>query len=374
VVWFLAYCVFCVSFFLIGSSGLGLSWLWSTVFSLFSSGAFLVGSRGIILSRLCPRRVKAVVASGRTSKDVLPIMEHAFGEIPYNDSAYIMLLVILSFLPLAMLGFQLLGLLMESLFWRVVLTPVLWLFFLSIEMQMATRLMARRTMLQKVEQTVKEGYGSQIWDTWRKLWLKRMDEASRQAMTPKRQTRPSRHLSRVRKAVVRGQLNEVGRLLGTEHGEDLNALMLVAISNGHHEVAELLLRHGAVAEPYLLSYAAREGHPKIVELLLKRGIDVDTREDHFGGGGQTPLIQAATHDNQPLSKGHVEVARLLLKHGADVHAKAPVGLTALELVHKYGVGRSHGSTDESGHTPEGRQILQNERALIQLLNDWGAEP
>ncbi|KAG4025794.1 hypothetical protein MFRU_050g00120 [Monilinia fructicola] len=121
--------------------------------------------------------------------------------------------------------------------------------------------------------------------------------------------------------------------------------MHYAASNGHVEVAEMLIEAGAGASINQSNYdhstpldlAARKGHEKIVKLLLEKGADIDG--DSIGANalqtaaraGMTDMVQfllrAGAAVNTPSGikgdalqsaarEGRVEVVKLLLENGA----------------------------------------------------------
>ena len=80
-----------------------------------------------------------------------------------------------------------------------------------------------------------------------------------------------------------------------------------ALSGGHKDIVELLLRHGAKVKRYselLLDIVLRRGRTDLVELLFKHGASARSL-----GGADLPLESRA-------------LTELLLKHGADVHKRA----------------------------------------------------
>jgi ankyrin repeat protein len=100
----------------------------------------------------------------------------------------------------------------------------------------------------------------------------------------------------------------------------------IAAANGHKNIAEFLLDHGANVngvdglEQAPLHMAAEHGSADVAKLLLDRGADVDARDV----AGATPLGWAALW-------GQKVVASLLIARGALVNARALSGKTPLHL-------------------------------------------
>jgi ankyrin repeat protein len=70
--------------------------------------------------------------------------------------------------------------------------------------------------------------------------------------------------------------------------------------------------------------AAFNGHADVVEYLVQHGADVDETDDNIVTGHYTALHWAAEH-------GHAEVAKLLLERGADSSLKNKSGKTARQM-------------------------------------------
>jgi len=100
----------------------------------------------------------------------------------------------------------------------------------------------------------------------------------------------------------------------------------IVAANGHRNVAEFLLDHGANVngadglEQTPLHAAADNGSDAVAKLLIDRGAAIDAR-DFLGA---TPLHYAAL-------RGHRSLVRLLIARGAVVNAQSTTGKTALHL-------------------------------------------
>lgn len=107
--------------------------------------------------------------------------------------------------------------------------------------------------------------------------------------------------------------------------------MSVAVMYGSADVLERLIEHdgdvNAVAAGMpLIGLAADRGDHDIADALLRRGADVNARAE---GDGATPLMIAASADNEPL-------VELLLARGANVHTEDAFGATALHYAAMFG--------------------------------------
>jgi ankyrin repeat protein len=170
------------------------------------------------------------------------------------------------------------------------------------------------------------------------------------------------------------------------HGADVNARdndsvtpLQEAAAYGHKDVAELLLAHGADVNVKgnngltLLQEAAANGNKDMAEMLLRSKADVNAKEDNYGG---TALHLAAL-------KGQRDVAELLLASGADVNAKANNGLTPLhgaagnghkdvaELLLAHGADVN--AKDNQGDTPLRLAVKKGGRDVAGLLLAHGAD-
>lgn len=98
------------------------------------------------------------------------------------------------------------------------------------------------------------------------------------------------------------------------------ALYLAAVY-GRAATPQLLWMGQTSKADHFISQMADGRHEAMLRILLEKGADVDTK----GRGGQTALHPAARY-------GHEKVVRLLLEKGADINAKDENGQTALHMV------------------------------------------
>jgi len=95
-------------------------------------------------------------------------------------------------------------------------------------------------------------------------------------------------------------------------GDLLSDAMYAAARNGHTEVVEYLLDHGAATDAKGvfgatgLHWAAINGHRKTVDLLLARGASLTIRDERFN----------ATPEGWAKEGGHMEIARALHARGS----------------------------------------------------------
>jgi ankyrin repeat protein len=153
-------------------------------------------------------------------------------------------------------------------------------------------------------------------------------------------------------ASYEGLLEVVRLLLG--QGADITATndlkqtpISIAIDKCHLEVVRLLLDQdtkvtvGALNDA--LDHAVDNGHHEIVQLLLAHGADI-----------AAVVFPRSTLLHLASFKGHVEVAQVLLEHGANAHALDRDGRTVLDVVSTYAP-------------------YDNHKALVRLLLDKGAK-
>jgi ankyrin repeat protein len=135
----------------------------------------------------------------------------------------------------------------------------------------------------------------------------------------------------VKQGVLRAPLNYVQSLLDkgadvNARDEDGNTALIIAISFGNIDVAEMLMKRGADVnarnksrETALMATASTYFYnPSIVKMLLDRGADVNARAED----GVTALMLAVRNNL-------IDTVKSLLARGVDVSAKDDNGDTAL---------------------------------------------
>ena len=105
---------------------------------------------------------------------------------------------------------------------------------------------------------------------------------------------------------------------------DYTALQFVC-QEGHRDVAELLLDHGATLDIPSFLWACSQRHHTLIQFLLERGANVNAVNDRL----ETPL-HFATHDEDK------ELCELLLLHGADVTMEDAERNTPLDVAYEKG--------------------------------------
>jgi ankyrin repeat protein len=106
-----------------------------------------------------------------------------------------------------------------------------------------------------------------------------------------------------------GKFDEVKKFVDSAHIQNdvLSDSMYAAARNGHTEVVEYLLDHGATIDTKGifgatgLHWAAINGHRKTVELLVTRGASIDIRDERFD----------STPEGWAIEGGHTDIAELL---------------------------------------------------------------
>ncbi|KAJ7187378.1 ankyrin repeat-containing domain protein, partial [Mycena filopes] len=183
--------------------------------------------------------------------------------------------------------------------------------------------------------------------------------------------------------------------------------LFAAANNGHTEIVQLLLKHGAEVDPKgdsgPLFVAAEQGYTEILQLLLDQGSEVNSFRaattssplQEASLNGHTQAVQLLLNygakvnpDNDgemPLdmaaSNGHTEIVQLLLKHGADVNLVI-ARPTPLQLAANYGHLQTvqllldHGAEVNPGKTyktPLQVAASNGHTETVQLLLNHGAE-
>jgi len=152
---------------------------------------------------------------------------------------------------------------------------------------------------------------------------------------------------RLRNAVVRGDVDEVRRLITA--GADPNAVDRDGWSPLHD--------------------AAWGDRPEIATLLIQAGAKVN----RLTSDGTSPLHQAALADC-------FEVAEVLLKAGADPNLKRADGTTPLDLcISRYSslIGGANALVQGKApqqHAGQEHHTLGREEELLKLMHDWGVPP
>lgn len=154
-------------------------------------------------------------------------------------------------------------------------------------------------------------------------------------------------------AAGNGNLGAVDLYLqaGMDAGEriqpDWASPLLMAADQGHNEIVELLLSHGAPADGAnvqgntALMFAADKGHTDVARTLLERGANLNAQNSN----GASAIGLAVT-------KGHREIVQLLLDHKANLELRERVAFM----------------------TPAGVAAFKNEAEILKLLLDHGADP
>jgi len=163
--------------------------------------------------------------------------------------------------------------------------------------------------------------------------------------------------------------------------------LFLAARDGHKEIAELLIAHGAnpakrdfwKSGNAPLHVAAERGQSEIVQLLLDKGVKVNFSNRH----GQTALLLAAWNR-------HPDTFALLLKRGADIKAADYHGWTVLhsgwhpqppdasyeeviQLAVAKGARVNASAQMPQGYTPLMAACLVGDKEIVELLLKSGAD-
>jgi len=133
-------------------------------------------------------------------------------------------------------------------------------------------------------------------------------------------------------AAMVGNLPQVKSLL--DQGADVKArhpqlgktALSLAVMNGHADVVEFLLEHGADVNTKddtgtALSDAATYGKEDVVKVLLAHGANINAKG---GSLGETALSAASR-------SGYVDIVQILLEHDANINATNALGKTPLTM-------------------------------------------
>ena len=152
------------------------------------------------------------------------------------------------------------------------------------------------------------------------------------------------------KAALKGKGNVDAVKTALSQGADVNVrkggwtVLMRVIGEGHAEIAQLLVAHGAdpnakgFSGETALTIAAEHGHVEIVKILLDRGADMNAKTNH----GDTALHYGSEY-------GHRDVVKVLLDAGVDMNRKDQDGETALAIAKR-----------------------KNHEEIVQLLKNAGA--
>ena len=152
------------------------------------------------------------------------------------------------------------------------------------------------------------------------------------------------------KAALKGKGNVDAVKTALSQGADVNVrkggwtVLMRVIGEGHAEIAQLLVAHGAdpnakgFSGETALTIAAEHGHVEIVKILLDRGADMNAKTNH----GYTALHYGSEY-------GHRDVVKVLLDAGVDMNQKDQDGETALAIAKR-----------------------KNHEEIVQLLKNAGA--
>lgn len=113
--------------------------------------------------------------------------------------------------------------------------------------------------------------------------------------------------------------------------EDGQTALILAILEGHSDIAKMLVDHGADVDAQdifggtALIEASFHGCLDVAKMLVDHGADLNAREMN----GDTALVYACM-------RGHLAVAAMLVDHGADAEVRSRDGDTAIKLTTRRG--------------------------------------
>src|SRR6266850_33535 len=181
-------------------------------------------------------------------------------------------------------------------------------------------------------------------------------------------------LRNIVEVLVTGQLQD----LNSRRFNDGSTPLHLVLREGHVEVAQFLVKHGADATARdedgrtPLHWASSRGDIELAQLLIQHGADA-TAEDN---DGSTPLYRAS-------EGGHIELAQFLIQHGADATAEDDDGSTPLHRASEGGHielaqfliqhGADATAEDDDGSTPLHRASEGGHIELAQFLVLHGAD-
>ncbi|KAI0537335.1 ankyrin repeat-containing domain protein [Xylaria digitata] len=149
---------------------------------------------------------------------------------------------------------------------------------------------------------------------------------------------------------------------------DVSAALIIAVSNGDDETAELLIQHGAKKDSAALLRAIKDNTQQTALRLIEAGYEVN---DRFREKGRMALYLAA-------ERGQYKVLETLLAHQAKVDALDYWGQTPLHLAAAGGhIGCAEALIDsgadllvEDQHGQTALQIAERNKctAIVDLLN------
>ena len=165
--------------------------------------------------------------------------------------------------------------------------------------------------------------------------------------------------------------------------------LLAALGEGHVEVAELLLQHGAnvnarekMGKTVLLTALSRPQRnlASMVNFLLEHGADVNARDN---------TLRSSLHLLAEYG-GDLEVAQMLVWHGADINSRDVSDKTPLHTLSERKISKEDdvldharlllqhsadaNGKDKNNQTPLHLAIGQNRFMLAQLFLEHGAQP